>query len=62
LILSLTDEKKNTIPAEFGIVDVCLATGWDYWTYVSQPNWFVKYLELYLQVKRDVEVQKTPRK
>lgn len=26
------------------IIEVCKQFGWDYYTYMSQPNWFIKMI------------------
>ena len=53
LVSSLSAEKSSQpLPREMSEVILSKNTGWDYWTVVSQPVWFLERLALYNNAER----------
>lgn len=42
------------------IVVLCQRMGWDYWTYLSQPTWFVDLLmeKMNIDAKKEKDMEK----
>lgn len=36
---------------------ICIELGWDYYTYMSQPSWFIDSIKLYYK-QRATEIKK----
>lgn len=40
------------------ITEVCIYMGWDYWTYLKQPSWFIELVLMKQKVDAEfVEIQ-----
>lgn len=43
------------------MVAMCIKMGWDYFTFISQPTWFVESIDLYWKLEYE-ETRKQMRK